>query len=131
MGRAQYIQSPLDEAWKIIKESFTLVDSVLAIEAQLNTQFPIDRKYAYVERNRILVRTYSDDYSHAYHQALSGMVERRMRASILRIGSFWYSAWVDAGQPNIRSVAIGLDALDTIPPMPVEGQRTLGREEWH
>ena len=25
-----------------------------------------------------------------------------MRKSILNIGSFWYSAWVDAGQPNMK-----------------------------
>ena len=30
---------------------------------------------------------------------LSGMVERRMRKSIISIGNLWYSAWVDAGQP--------------------------------
>ncbi|WPU95490.1 hypothetical protein SNE25_08135 [Mucilaginibacter sabulilitoris] len=24
-----------------------------------------------------------------------------MRSSILSIGSFWYSAWVDAGQPDL------------------------------
>jgi protein tyrosine phosphatase len=30
------------------------------------------------------------------------MVERQMRGSILKVGSFWYSAWVDAGQPNLN-----------------------------
>lgn len=35
---------------------------------------------------------------------LSGMVERRMRASVLMIGSIWYSAWVDAGQPDLKSL---------------------------
>jgi hypothetical protein len=32
------------------------------------------------------------------------MVERQMRSSILDVGSFWYSAWVDAGQPNMRNL---------------------------
>ena len=32
------------------------------------------------------------------------MVERQMRSSILAIGSFWYSAWVDGGQPNMRKL---------------------------
>ena len=30
------------------------------------------------------------------------MVERQMRSSILEVGSFWYSAWVDAGQPALN-----------------------------
>ena len=29
------------------------------------------------------------------------MVERRMRASIIAVGSIWYTAWVDAGKPNL------------------------------
>ena len=32
---------------------------------------------------------------------LDGMVERQMRKSILAIGCIWYSAWIDAGQPNM------------------------------
>lgn len=131
VGRAQYIQSPLDEAWRIVKESFALVDSVLHIEAQLSEQFPSNRKYAYVERNRTLIRTYSDDYSMAYHQALAGMVERRMRSSIIGIGNFWYSAWVDAGQPNIRNLSVQPEEIDSTPALPTENQRALGREEWH
>jgi hypothetical protein len=26
-----------------------------------------------------------------------------MRASVLMTGSFWFSAWVDAGQPQLRN----------------------------
>lgn len=32
------------------------------------------------------------------------MVQRRMRSAILEIGSFWYSAWVDAGQPDLNKL---------------------------
>jgi len=46
-------------------------------------------------------KDYSAGYAKAYHTALSGMVERRMCAAISEIGSFWYSAWVDAGQPDL------------------------------
>ncbi|MGY0038160.1 hypothetical protein [Pedobacter sp. NJ-S-72] len=35
---------------------------------------------------------------------MNQMVERQMRASILAIGSFWYSAWVDAGQPKLEKM---------------------------
>lgn len=132
VGRATYIASPLDEAWRIVKESFSLVDSVLAVEAGLHQKFQSDRKYAYVERNRVLIRTYSEAYSHRYHDALSGMVERRMRSSIIVTGSFWYSAWVDAGQPDIRQLAKEAPetAVDSLA-VPVGNPKILGREEWH
>src|SRR5258706_64589 len=34
----------------------------------------------------------------------SGMVERQFRASIKMTGDIWYTAWVDAGQPDLKSL---------------------------
>jgi len=130
VGPAQYVESPVDEAWRIVRDSHALVDSVLAEEARLNAVFPTDRKYSYVERNRLLVRTYSDEYATAYHESLHGMVERRMRGAILSIGSFWYSAWVDAGQPDLRRLNATLLPPDSIPASNAD-RKIIGREEWH
>ena len=130
VGPAQYIHSPVDEAWRIVQESHLLVDSVLDIEAELNHRFSPDQKYGYIERNHILIRTYSDAYATAYHHALRGMVERRMRGAIHAIGNFWYSAWVDAGQPDIRNLTQESSPTDSLP-SPTTGQKLLGREEWH
>ena len=58
-------------------------------------------KYAYEPRGKNIVKTYSLPYSTAYHKALGGMVERRIRKSVVVLGSIWYTAWVDAGQPNL------------------------------
>jgi hypothetical protein len=48
------------------------------------------------------MRTYSREFSKAYEDAMQGMVEERMNASIVAVGSFWYSAWVNAGQPDLN-----------------------------
>ena len=32
------------------------------------------------------------------------MPERRMRQSVLTIASFWYTAWVNAGQPDLKGL---------------------------
>jgi hypothetical protein len=32
------------------------------------------------------------------------MIERRMRQSIITIASFWYTAWVNAGQPDLKQL---------------------------
>jgi protein tyrosine phosphatase len=32
---------------------------------------------------------------------MKGMIERRMQQSIFAVASFWYTAWVDAGQPDL------------------------------
>ncbi len=103
-GRAQYIEHPLKEAWSIVKNSYSYKDSVLLIEASLSVAYPSDRKYDFSQRNGIVVRQYSQDFSDAYHTRLKGMVERQMRASVRAVGSFWYSAWIDAGQPALKNL---------------------------
>jgi hypothetical protein len=101
VGKAQMVEDPLETIWKAVENSHNAVDSVLEFEAALNESFPSDRKYAFEERGRSTVKVYSRDYSAEYHVMLDDMVERRMRASIITIGSFWYSAWVEAGQPSL------------------------------
>ena len=32
------------------------------------------------------------------------MIERRMRLAISSVASFWYTAWVNAGQPDLKSL---------------------------
>jgi hypothetical protein len=100
-GRARYIQDPLAEAFKICRSSFKSVDTVLRFERTLNRSFPAGKKYAPVMHGKKYVKDYSVAYARAYQKRLRGMVERRMRSAILAVGSYWYSAWVDAGQPDL------------------------------
>ncbi len=106
VGKARYIDNPLQEAFKICSSSFNEVDSVLRFERILNKSFPADKKYTIEKqkRGRKMDTLYSEAYSLAYQKMLNGMVQRRMRASILSVGSFWYSAWVDAGQPDLNKL---------------------------
>ncbi|NHA04833.1 S1/P1 Nuclease [Mucilaginibacter sp. HC2] len=114
-GRARYIDNPLSEAFKICQVSFKSVDSVLQFERIINKSFPSDKKYSPVMRGKRKLNDYSVAYSHAYHKMLKGMVERQMRASIRSVGSFWYSAWVDAGQPDLNKlIAQPLSSEDRI-----------------
>ncbi|MDX9750151.1 MAG: zinc dependent phospholipase C family protein [Flavobacteriales bacterium] len=103
VGRATYIDSPLDAAWQAVHDSHMLLDSVLLIEKRLGREFPADRKYVFEQRGnqRTPFRTYSREYAKAYEDAMMGMVEARMNATIITLGSFWYTAWVVAGQPDL------------------------------
>jgi len=60
---------------------------------------------------------------------MKGMVERRMRKTILRVASYWYSAWLESGQPNLSNIEkikinSKQDQIDII------GRKRIGREEW-
>ncbi|WP_206365122.1 zinc dependent phospholipase C family protein [Sphingobacterium corticibacterium] len=128
VGKARYLDSPLDSAWAIIRESNALVDSVLLFEKELSNTFPKHLQRSYITRNNILISTYSDAYANAYHQRMQGMVEDRMRKSIQRTGSFWFSAWVDAGQPSLKGK---FKADQNEGTSDIQQGEIIGREEWH
>lgn len=104
VGKSEYIEKPLTFAWNAVKGSHAALDSVLRIEKELTAEFDPDKKYSYEQRGRITTRVYSLEFSQAYHARMNGMVERRMRAAIIAVGSIWYTAWVDAGQPDLNDL---------------------------
>jgi hypothetical protein len=104
VGKARYIENPLYEAFKICRASFKCVDSTLRFERMVNKAFPAYKKYEMVKHGNKNVKDCSVAYAKAYHTVLKGIVARRMRSAILEVGSFWYSAWVDAGQPDLNKL---------------------------
>ncbi len=104
IGKAAYLNKPGDFIWDRVLESGAAADTVLKSEAVLNARFAPDKKYAYEERLGKTIRQYSTAYSRAYSNMLNGMIERRMRQSIYAVASFWYTAWVNAGQPDLRNL---------------------------
>jgi hypothetical protein len=105
IGKAEYIKNPGDFIWKRVLESAAAADTVLKYEKQLSKKFSPDKKFSFEERNGKIVRQYSSAYSVAYNEMLKGMIERRMRSSIYAVASFWYTAWVDAGQPDLTKLS--------------------------
>lgn len=104
IGKADYIKNPGDFIWQRVLESAKASDSVLLFEKELSKTFPTDQKFSFEERNGVTIRQYSTAFSIAYDKKLNGMIERRMRQSIYAIASFWYTAWINAGQPDLKSL---------------------------
>ncbi|PCJ66522.1 MAG: S1/P1 Nuclease [Bacteroidetes bacterium] len=100
-GKAQYLENPLQTIWQSVSESFAAKDSVLHIELELTKLMP-NVKYSFETRGKSTVKVYSKEFSKSYHQALNDMVERRMKKAIYLVGCFWYTAWVDAGEPILE-----------------------------
>lgn len=105
IGRAEYIKNGSDFIWSRVLESAAAADTVLRYEKELSQQFPGDQKFAFENRNGTTLRQYSSAYSKAYDIRLKGMIERRMRQSIYATASFWYTAWADAGQPDLTTIS--------------------------
>ena len=105
IGKADYIKDPGNFIWQRVLESAAAADTVLRYEKELSEQFPPDQKFSFENRNGIVVRQYSAAFTKAYDLKLKGMVERRMRMAIYSVASFWYTAWVNAGQPDLTKLS--------------------------
>ena len=105
IGKADYIKDPGNFIWQRVLESAAAADTVLRYEKELSEQFPADQKFSFEERNGVLTRQYSSAYTKAYDIKLKGMVERRMRMAIYSVASFWYTAWVNAGEPDLARLS--------------------------
>ena len=109
VGKANYVQNVQDYIWEAVKGSHYAVDSVFRMEKEVTKDMATDRKYSFEQRGNTTVSVYSYEFSQEYHRRMNGMVERRLKAAIAAVGSIWYTAWVDAGQPD-------LSALQNTPP---------------
>jgi len=105
IGKAVYLQNPAQFIWNRVYESAAAADTVLKTEKKLSNQFGSDQRFAFEDKNGLLVRQYASAYARAYDAALQGMVERRMRQSIFAVASCWYTAWLNAGQPDLKDLA--------------------------
>ena len=129
VGPAVYIDDVLGFAWQAVLESHSLLDSVLKVEKDLSNKLPKVLHRSFIQRGQQLQTNYSDFYVTNYHNQLNGMVMRRMKKSIHAIGSIWFTAWVDAGQPDLANTQILENKIDSID-LKIN-HIPKGREEWH
>ena len=103
VGKAEYISSPQLAAWSAVIAAHQAVDSVLEKERFLAQKMK-DKKFSYETKGKQTVKVYAPAYAKAYSLALNGMVERQMRSAIKMIGDYWFTAWIDGGQPDMKSL---------------------------
>lgn len=136
-GQASYWENVPDTIWSIITESHELVQVVLDEELKTRNSLDDSKRYTYELRNGRSFRNYSRPYLGRYEKRVGQMVEQRMKNSIHAVASLWFTAWVDAGQPVLRTHP--LQAKDTIRSHQWNvdslvkdlGKRILGRSEPH
>ncbi|WP_347158808.1 zinc dependent phospholipase C family protein [Pontibacter chitinilyticus] len=106
---ANYIDDIPGHTWDIVAHSHGLADSLLRAELQLKNSYPEGQLYAIdsvgaVAKNKFGQPVHSTAYATAYHQRLKGMVERQMRLAVVETANYWYTAWVNAGKPDLTEL---------------------------
>lgn len=107
---AVYIEDIQKNTWDLILHSFKLADTVLLTDRQLRKQFgtkdkifDLDEK-GNIKKNKFKQNIFSNEYAEQFHEKLNGMVESQMRAAIVCVSSYWYTAWVNAGKPDLSDL---------------------------
>ncbi len=130
IGRAQYLNNVNEVIWQRFSQSYAALDSVLLFERLASERFP--DKYVIQNKGYTTAKVYNEAFCNYYHQLLNGMVERRMRASIDLVGSLWFTAWVEAGQPiltDLKELPKEEDQEQTLIEKLVEKGKMIGRRE--
>jgi len=105
VGKARYIPDVEKEIWRIVAASNRSADTLLKADRELSAPLAKDQVFD-MENGKIKTNMYGDymyttSYAKAYHTKLNGMVERQLRGAILSTASFLYTAWVNAGKPDL------------------------------
>ncbi len=99
---AVYLKDPLEEAFQAVMESYEAVDSVLAADRRAQDSLPENERFTVRRSGNRTQYEYTDEYYDRFNKLLGGMVERRMNDAVHRVASFWHTAWVNAGKPEMK-----------------------------
>jgi hypothetical protein len=106
---ATYYDNVDKAVWDMINDTHSLVPTLLAADKGLRTslqpnQIFVTDDQGNVVKNKYNSARYSDEYANKLHVALDGMVENQMKKAVTATASFWYTAWVNAGKPDLSSL---------------------------
>lgn len=108
-GEAVYIPDVNAEIWSMLNHTHSLVDTLLQADRELKLSFPANDIYrkdsqGNILKNKFNAPVFSEAYCLQYNLKLNGMIENQMRLSIKATASFWYTAWVNAGKPDLSNL---------------------------
>lgn len=114
IGKASYIDNTQLAIWEAVKNANAALDSVLVFDRVVKEKLSEDKWYSFEQRGMGMTKVFSKEYSDKYNKLLNGMVERQLRRSIKMTADFWYTCWIDAGQPDLMNLKVLLPMHDSV-----------------
>ena len=99
--RAKYIRNKEEAIWTAIRRAYALLPKVFLLEREASDGFTDSTKFRLQIRNGRESRTFTTAFATAYGKKLAPMVNDQLLHSARMIADFWYTAWVDAGKPDL------------------------------
>ncbi len=106
LAEIKFIPNVRYEIWNIIFSSHKLIDSLLIADRVLKQSLALNQIYELNDSGKVLKNKFNQpvhqkSYAKKYHDALNGMVEKQMTQAIYETTCFWYTAWINAGKPDL------------------------------
>jgi hypothetical protein len=98
---AQYVSDPAASVWESVRRAHLLVQPLIDAERAASKEAPDSVKYQMVHRYGRDMRVYTAAYGKIYGAHLGTMVQDQLLHSADQIADFWYTAWVNAGRPDL------------------------------
>jgi hypothetical protein len=99
---ATYLEHPEQAIWSAIRVSAALVPELLHQEKEVSKSFTDAQKFRTQIRRGKPSKSYTSEFAKAYAIALKTSINDQLIASANLIADFYYTAWVDAGKPNLQ-----------------------------
>jgi hypothetical protein len=102
--KAKYLKQPEVAMWEAIRRAHLLLNDLLEKERIITKQFTDSTKYRIQKRNGREVRYYTSAFAKAYAATLAPTINDQLLHSSNLVADFWYTSWVDAGQPELNAL---------------------------
>jgi hypothetical protein len=102
--KAQYIADPAAAVWESVRRAHLLVQPMIDAEKAASKETPDSIKYQMVHRYGRDMKVYTAAYAKIYGAHLGSMVQDQLLHTSDQIADFWYTAWVNAGRPDLDNL---------------------------
>lgn len=113
---AKYLSDVRSSILDVVYQSHGLVNVLLQADKELRTKLSPEQIYELeadgkIKQNKFKQPVHNKQYAELYHKALNGMVESQLNKAIQTTADFWYTAWINAGSPQLDDLDLsGLNA---------------------
>ena len=99
--KARYLVYPSKTVWDCIIQANKLLPEVFSKEIEASKGFTDSTKFRIQIRRGKEVKSYTSEFAKAYNKLLGSTINDQLLHSASMIADFWYTAWVDAGKPEL------------------------------
>ena len=102
--KATYVKNPEETIWNAVRGAHALLPELFAEEKEASKNFTDSTKFRVQLRNGRESKSFTSAFTKAYSEHLGKTVNQQLLRSADLVADFWYTAWVNAGKPDVKAL---------------------------